>query len=58
MTDFYLMTQYDSHTDKTVSYMQKYLREFHETKSVFLHYRAGKGAKRAAAEAHKVFLKE
>jgi hypothetical protein len=58
MTDFYLMTQYDSHTDKTVSYMQKYLREFHETKGVFLRYRAGKGAKRAAAEAHKVLLKE
>jgi len=58
MTDFYLMTQYDSHTDKTVSYMQKYLREFHETMSVFLRYGAGKGAKRAAAEAHKVLLKE
>jgi len=58
MTDFYLITQYDSYTDKTVSYMQKYLREFHETKGVFLRYRAGKGAKRAAAEAHKVLLKE
>jgi len=58
MTDFYLMTQYDSHTDKTVSYMQKYLPEFHETKSVFLRYRADKGAKRATAEAHKVLLKE
>ena len=58
MTDFYLMTQYDSHTDKTVSYMQKYLGEFHETKGIFLCYRAGKGAKRAAAEAHKVLLRE
>jgi len=58
MSDFYLMTQYDSHTDKTVSYMQKYLREFHGRKGVFLHYHASKGAKRAAAEAHKVLLKE
>jgi len=58
MTDFYLMTQYDSHTDKTVSYMQKYLHEFHETKHVFLRCHAGKGAKRATAEAHKVLLKE
>jgi len=58
MTDFYLMTQYDSHTDQTVSYMQKYLPEFYETKCVFLHYCAGKRAKRATAEAHKVLLKE
>jgi len=58
MTDFYLMTQYDSHTDKTVSYMQKYLREFHETKGVFLRYRTGKGAKRATAKAQKVLVKE
>jgi len=58
ITDFYLMTQYDSHTDKIVSYIQKYLREFYEMKGVFLRYRAGKGAKRAAAEAHKVLLKE
>jgi len=58
ITDFYLMTQYDSHTDKTVSYIQKYLRKFQETKGVFLHYHAGKGAKRAAVEAHKVLLKE
>jgi len=58
MTDFYLITQYDSHTDKMVSYMQKYLHEFHETKGFFLRYHAGKRAKRAAAEAHKVLLKE
>ena len=58
MTDFYLMTQYDSHTDATVSYMQEYLRVFHEIKDVFLRLRAGKSAKTAAAEAHKNLVKE
>jgi hypothetical protein len=58
ITDFYLMTQYDSHTDQTISYLQEYLRTFHETKNVFLRFRAGKKAKRAAAEAHKNLLHE
>jgi len=58
ITDFYLMTQYPSHTDQIVSYLQQYLREFHETKDVFLRFGAGKKAKKAAAEAHKNILKE
>jgi len=53
LTDFHLMTQYPSHTDQTISYLKRYLREFHETKNVFLHFRAGKKVKKAAAEAHK-----
>ncbi|KAF8421955.1 hypothetical protein EV426DRAFT_535878, partial [Tirmania nivea] len=32
LTDFYLMTQYPSHTDETVSYLRQYLQDFHETK--------------------------
>ena len=52
------MTQYDSHTDATVSYIPEYLRVFHETKNVFLRFRAGKDAKIAAAEAHKNLLKD
>jgi len=58
MTDFYLITQYDSHTDKTISYMQEYLHGFHDTKDVFLRFRAGKGAKKAVTEAHKNLLRE
>ena len=58
ITDFYLMTQYRSHTDKTVSYMQDYLRVFHETKEVFLRFRAQKAGKKAAADAHKALVKE
>ena len=52
------MTQFDSHTDAAVSYMQEYLRSFHETKDGFLRSRAGKGAKKAAAEAHQNLQKE
>ena len=31
ISDFYLMTQYFSHTDQIVSYMRKHLQGFHET---------------------------
>ena len=58
ITDFYLMTQYRSHTSETVSYMQEYLRGFHETKDVFLCFQTGKKAKKAAAMTHKVLLGE
>ena len=58
ITDFHLMTRYPSYTHKTVSYLQDYLRVFHETKDVFLRFRADKKTKRAAAEAHKSLLKD
>ena len=58
LTDFYLMAQYESHTDRTVSYMQKYLRKFHETKDIFLRFCADTKTKKVAAEAHKNVLKE
>jgi len=41
-----------------MSYMQRYLCVFHETKDMFLRFRAGKKTKRAAAEAHKSLLQE
>ena len=52
------MMPYPTHTDQTISYLKQYLREFHETKDVFLHFRAGKKVKKAAAEAHKNLWKE
>ena len=58
ITDFYLMTQYPSYTDMTISYLQEYLRKFHRTKEVFLRFRADKKTKKAATEAHKLLLKE
>ena len=38
--------------------MQQYLREFHETKNIFLRFRADKKTKKVTAEAHKNLLKE
>ena len=58
LSDVYLMTKYSSHTDMTISYLQGYLRVFHETKDVFLRYRASKKIKRLPAEAHKSLLEE
>ena len=52
------MPKYSSNTDMTISYSQEHLRVFHETKDVFLRYRAGKETKRLAAEAHKSLLEE
>jgi len=48
LTDFPLLSQYRSHTDSTIGYMQEYLRQFHKTKDVFLRYGAGKVAKAKA----------
>ena len=42
LTDFHLLAQYRSHTPQTIGYMRTYLTKFHETKGVFLKYRAGK----------------
>ena len=42
LTDFHLLAQYRSHTPETIGYMQTYLAKFHESKNVFLKYRAGK----------------
>ena len=58
ISDFYLMTQYTSHTDQTVSYTQKYLQAFHEIKENFLRFRANKETKRAAVAVHKSLLSE
>jgi len=38
LIDFALLSQYRSHTDSTIGYMQEYLQQFHKTKDVFLKY--------------------
>jgi len=48
LTDFALLSQYRSHTDSIIGYMQEYLQQLHKTKDVFLRYRAGKVAKAKA----------
>jgi hypothetical protein len=50
LTDFGLLARYASHTDSTVKYMRNYLRRFHESKGVFLRFRARKAAKAKADE--------
>ena len=56
ISDFDIMTQYTSHTDQTVAYMQKYLQGFYETKDVFLRFCVDKKTKRANAARHKSLL--
>ena len=36
--DFYLMSQYSSHTDKTIEYLEGFLKDFHVYKDVFLEF--------------------
>jgi len=58
LLDFHLMMQYPSHTDQMISYLKRYLREFHETKNIFFHFRMGKKVKKAAAKTHKNLWKK
>jgi len=58
ITDFGLIPRYHSHTDSTVKYMRTYLQKFHESKDVFLRYRAGKKARRQAEDISKQFTEE
>lgn len=51
LTDFHLYAQYRRHTDATVKYMANSLRLFHQTKDVFLQYRAGKTVRKEAKDA-------
>jgi len=57
LTDFGLIAQYASHTKSTINYMLNYLQRFHETKEVFMRFRAQK-ATRAKAEVEEQELKK
>src|SRR5205807_6416026 len=48
LIDFSLMAQYWSHTPETLSYMEKYLLLFHQTKDVFLEFRPSKATRAEA----------
>jgi len=48
LVEFYMYCQYNSHDEDTLNLMEDALRHFHDTKDVFLQFRAGK---RIAAEA-------
>jgi len=45
LVDFSLMAQYRSHTPDTLSYMEKYLLTFHQTKDIFLEFRTSKATR-------------
>ena len=45
LTDFSLLSRYRSHRESTVQYMRDYLQRFHDTKDVFLRFRASKASK-------------
>lgn len=58
LTDYCILARYRSHTDSTIQYMSTYLQRFHDSKDVFLRYRAGKKAKLRADEISKELTAE
>jgi len=48
--DFTLMSQYKSHTDKTIQYLEQYLKAVHDHKDVFNEYRKDKSTVRKGRE--------
>ncbi|KAG0633391.1 hypothetical protein HOY80DRAFT_896568 [Tuber brumale] len=44
--DFTLMAQYQSHTEETIQYLERYLKAFHDHKDVFKEYRKDKSTAR------------
>ena len=48
LIQFSLMGLYPSHTPSTLEYMEKYLNDFHDNKSVFLEFRVTAGIKKKA----------
>ena len=59
LVNFNLMCQYRQHTIQTIGFMQGYLAQFHQYKSVFDEFRASANGKKqaaAAAKAHSISL--
>jgi len=50
LLDFTVMAQYRSHTPKTISYIEEYATQFHETKDIFLEFRISKRTQDKADE--------
>ena len=50
IVDFTLMSQYKSHTDATIQYLEQYLKAFHDHKDVFKEYRKDKSTMRKVRE--------
>jgi len=54
LLDITMMAQYRSHTPETISYIEEYATEFHETKDIFLEFRISKWTQEKAHELRKV----
>ena len=50
IVDFTLMSQYKSHTDETIQYLEPYLKDFHDHKDIFQEYRKDKSTTRKVRE--------
>jgi hypothetical protein len=50
IVDFTLMSQYTSHTDETIQYLERFLEAFHDHKDVFKEYRKDKSTTRKVRE--------
>ena len=50
IVDFTLISQYKSHTDKTIPYLEQYLKAFHDHKDVFKEYQKDKSTMRKVRE--------
>jgi len=48
LVDFSLMAQYHSHTPDTLSYPERYVLTFHQTKDIFLEFRTSKDTRAEA----------
>jgi len=53
LLDFTMMAQYRSHTPQTISYIEEYVTQFHETKDIFLEFRISKRTQEKADEFRK-----
>jgi len=53
LLDFTMMAESRSHTPETISYMEEYARQFHETKDISLEFRLSKRTQEKADERRK-----
>ena len=53
ITNFYLIVHYHRHTYQTISYMQKYVQEFHQFVHIFSVFRATQADRKQASKAAK-----
>jgi len=58
LLDFTIMAQYQSHTPETISYMEQYVTQFHETKDIIFEFRISKRMQEKADELRKALRRQ